>query len=176
MTQYTKNQQQLDRDTFKDNKIAFIEDEETPTDLIHFVSTGCALLDIAISNKPHGGIAYGRITEISGLESSGKSLLAIHAMANVQKEGGVAVLIDTETAVNWDFLDVAGVNRQENWVYTHLDTVEDIFASIENIIETVRRSNKEKPVMIVIDSLAAASTKKEMEATYDSQGYATNKH
>lgn len=155
--------------------VAYVGDEETPTDLTDFVSTGCALLDLAVSNKPNGGIAFGRITELTGLEGSGKSLVAAHMMANVQKMDGVAVLIDTETAVNWDFFDAVGVDRQKNWVYAYLNTVEDIFQAVENIIETVRRSHKEKPVIIVIDSMAGASTKLEMEADYDKQGYATGK-
>lgn len=160
---------------FKGSKVAYIGDEATPTDLEGFVSTGCALLDLAIANKSDGGVAFGRITEITGLEGSGKSLVAAHIMANVQKMNGVAVLIDTETAVNWDFFDAVGVDRHKNWIYTYLDTVEDIFQAVESIIETVRKSTKDKPVVIVIDSIAGASTKREMSDTYDTQGYATNK-
>ena len=89
-------------------KVAFVGDtDETPTDLSDFLSTGCAPLDLAISNRPHGGIPFGRITELTGLEGSGKSLVSAHMMANVQKMGGVAVLIDTETAVNWEFFKAA---------------------------------------------------------------------
>jgi len=158
-------------------KVAFVGNtDETPTDLVDFLSTGCAPLDLAISNRPHGGIPFGRITELTGLEGSGKSLVAAHMMSNVQKMGGVAVLIDTETAVNWDFFKAVGLNTK-TLVYANLDTVEDIFASIENIIETVRTTpkNKDKPIIIVIDSIAAASTKAEMEADYDKDGWATGK-
>lgn len=160
---------------FKDATVAYVGDDSTPTDLTDFTTTGCTTLDLAISNRPHGGIAYGRIVEISGLEGAGKSLVAAHMMAGVQKAGGVAVLIDTETAVNWEFFDAVGIDRTKNWVYTSLDTVEDIFDSIENIIETVRRSSKDKPVIIVVDSIAGASTKAEMATTFDKQGYATGK-
>jgi recombination protein RecA len=148
--------------------------EETPTDLTDFAPTGCTLLDLAISNRPYGGIAFGRITELTGLEGSGKSLLAAHMMANVQKMGGVAVLIDTEVAVNWDFFDAVGLDRNK-LSYTHLDTVEDIFAAVESIIEMVRSSDKKRPVIIVIDSIAAASTKVELEADYEQRGFATQK-
>ena len=51
--------------------------DSTPTDIKDFISTGSSMLDLAISNKPNGGIAVGRITEINGLESSGKSLLGV---------------------------------------------------------------------------------------------------
>ena len=82
---------------FKDMKVAYFLDgsDTTPTDIKDFVSTGSTMLDLAISNKPNGGIAVGRITELNGLESSGKSLLGAHMLAETQKKGGVAVYIDT---------------------------------------------------------------------------------
>ena len=88
---------------FKDtNKVAYFLDgsDATPTDIKDFISTGSSMLDLAISNKQKGGIAVGRITEINGLESSGKSLLGAHILAETQKKGGVAVYIDTETSVS----------------------------------------------------------------------------
>ena len=65
---------------FKDNKVAYFLDgsDDTPTDIKDFISTGSSMLDLAISNREDGGIAVGRITEINGLESSGKSLLISH--------------------------------------------------------------------------------------------------
>ena len=60
-------------------------------------------------------------------------------------------------------------------LYVHVDTVEDIFATIDNIIATVRKSNKDKLVTIVTDSVSAASTKIEMAADYAKDGYATTK-
>ena len=81
---------------FKDtNKVAYFLDgsDSTPTDIKEFISTGSSTLDLAISNKPNGGIAVGRITEINGLESSGKSLLGAHILAETQKKDGVAVYI-----------------------------------------------------------------------------------
>ena len=71
---------------FKDMKVAYFLDgsDTTPTDIKDFVSTGSTMLDLAISNKPDGGIAVGRITEINGLESSGKSLLGAHTLAETQ--------------------------------------------------------------------------------------------
>lgn len=162
--------------TFKDGQVAYmIGQEETPTDLIDFISTGSSLLDLAISNRTAGGIACGRITELTGLEGSGKSLLAAHMMANVQKEGGVAVLIDTENAVNAEFYQAIGLDFNK-MVYAQPDTLEDIFTMIEKIIETVRRSQGDsKKVIIVVDSIAGVPTKQETEADYDKDGYATGK-
>jgi len=116
----------------------------------------------------------GRITELTGLEQSGKSLLSAHLLAETQKQGGIAVLIDTETAVSREFFDAIGVDVSK-LLYVSVDTVEDIFETIETIIEKVREKDAQKLVTIVVDSVAAASTKKEMEADYDKDGYATDK-
>ena len=161
---------------FKDNKVAYFLDgsDITPTDIKDFVSTGSSMLDLAISNRTNGGIAVGRITEINGLESSGKSLLASHILAETQKQGGIAVYIDTETSVSVDFLGAIGVDVSK-LLYLHFETVEDIFESIEDIITKVRESNKDKLVTILVDSLAATSTKIEIEADFGKDGYATSK-
>ena len=162
---------------FKDtDQVAFFLDSGagTPTDIKDFISTGSTLLDLAIANKPNGGIAVGRITEINGLESSGKSLIGAHILAETQKKGGVAVYIDTETSVSQDFLKVIGVDVS-SMLYLHLETVEDIFTAIEEIISKVRESDKDRLVTILVDSVAAASTKVEMEADFDKDGWATAK-
>ena len=161
---------------FKGTKVAYFLDgtDQTPTDVSDFISTGSDMLDLAISNRPNGGIAVGRITEINGLESSGKSLLGAHLLAETQKKGGVAVYIDTETSVSQDFLRAIGVDL-ESMLYLHTETVEDIFEIIESIVVKIRESNKDRLVTILVDSLAAASTKVEMEADYDKDGWATSK-
>lgn len=162
--------------TFKDGQVAYIiGNETTPTDLIDFVGTGSSILDLAISNRPYGGIACGRITELTGLEGSGKSLIAAHMMANVQKEGGVVVLLDTENAVNPEFFAAIGLNFGQ-MVYAQPDTVEDIFVMIETIVNRVReKEGNERKIIIVVDSVTGAPTKQELEADYDKDGYATGK-
>jgi len=161
---------------FKDYKVAYFLDgvQETPTDIKEFISTGSTMLDLAISNRPDGGIAVGRITELNGLESSGKSLVGAHLLSETQKKGGVAVYIDTETAVSEEFLGVIGVDIN-NMLYLHLETVEDIFEAIEEIVTKVRESDKDRLVTILVDSLAAASTKVELNADFDKDGWATSK-
>jgi|TARA_B100001964_G_scaffold91710_1_gene102963 recombination protein RecA len=161
---------------FKDMKVAYFLDgtDTTPTDIKDFVSTGSTMLDLAISNKPNGGIAVGRITEINGLESSGKSLLGAHILAETQRKGGVAVYIDTETSVSTEFLGAIGVDV-ESMLYLHLETVEDIFEAVEEIVAKVRESDKDRLVTILVDSLAAATTKVELEADFEKDGWATSK-
>ena len=139
---------------FKDMKVAYFLDgsDTTPTDVKDFISTGSTMLDLAISNRPDGGIAVGRITELNGLESSGKSLIGAHILAETQKKGGVGVYIDTETAVSTEFLEAIGLDV-ESMLYLHLETVEDIFAAIEEIVVKVRESDKDRLVTILVDSL-----------------------
>ena len=161
---------------FKDTKVAYFLDgsNATPTDIKEFVSTGSSVLDLAISNRPNGGVAVGRITEINGLESSGKSLIGTHILAETQKRGGVAVYIDTETSVSREWLETIGVDVSK-LLYLHVETVEDIFECIESIITKIRESDRERLVSILVDSLAGASTKVEMEADFEKDGWATSK-
>ena len=161
---------------FKDTKVAYFLDgsNATPTDIKEFVSTGSSVLDLAISNRPNGGVAVGRITEINGLESSGKSLIGTHILAETQKKDGIAVYIDTETSVSREWLETIGVDVSK-LLYLHVETVEDIFECIESIIVKIRESDRERLVTILVDSLAGASTKVEMEADFEKDGWATSK-
>ena len=149
-------------------------DLDAPTNVHEWISSGCSMLDLAISNRPSGGFPVGRITEITGLEASGKSLLAAHTLAETQKKGGLAVYIDTESATSSEFLSAIGVDLK-SMLYVPLETVEEIFETIETIVEGVRKSDKDRLVTIVVDSIMGASTKIEMSMEYDKDGYATSK-
>ena len=160
---------------FKHQQVAFFLDEgSSPTDVTGWISTGSSMLDLAISNKAYGGIAVGKITEINGLEGSGKSLIGAHILAETQKQGGIAVYIDTESAVSTEFLEAIGIDSTK-MLYVQLETVEEIFEAIENIITKIRESDQDRLVTIMVDSLAAASTKVEMEADFEKDGWATSK-
>ena len=161
---------------FKDFKVAYFLDgaDETPTDLTEWISTGSSMLDLSISNRKNGGIPVGRITEITGMEASGKSLVSAQILANTQKMGGLGVFIDTENACNEEFLQALGIDTSK-LLYIQLETVEDIFEVMENIITKVRESDKDRLVTIVVDSVAAATTRVEQEADYSKDGWATSK-
>jgi recombination protein RecA len=149
-------------------------DDDSPSNVSEWISSGCSMLDLAISNRPYGGFPVGRITEVTGLEASGKSLLAAHTLAETQKKGGLAVYIDTESATSSEFLTAIGVDLK-TMLYVPLETIEEIFETIETIVEGVRKSDKDRLVTIVVDSIMGASTKIEMSAEYDKDGYATSK-
>ena len=153
----------------------FLEgDNDAPTNVKEWISSGHSMLDLAISNRPNGGFPVGRITEITGLEASGKSLLAAHTLAETQKKGGLAVYIDTESATSAEFLSAIGVDLK-SMLYVPLETIEEIFETIETIVENVRKSDKDRLLTIIVDSVMGASPKQEMSAGYDKDGYATSK-
>tara|TARA_Y100000034_G_scaffold105599_1_gene133045 strand:+ start:451 stop:1578 length:1128 start_codon:yes stop_codon:yes gene_type:complete len=160
---------------FKDYKVAYLlKDDDSPNDLTEWISTGSSTLDLAISNRPNGGIPVGRITEVTGMEASGKTLVASHILADTQRKGGLAVFIDTENSINVDFLECIGVDVAK-LLYVQLETVEDIFETIESIVTKIRESDSDRLVTIVVDSVAAATTKIELEADFDKDGWSTGK-
>ena len=160
---------------FKHQKVAyFLEEGGNPTDVTGWISTGSTMLDLAIANKPNGGVAVGKITELNGLEGSGKSLIGSHLLASTQKQDGIAVYIDTESAVSQEYLRAIGIDTSK-MIYVHLETVEEVFDTIETIVMKIRESDNNKLVTILVDSLAAASTKVEMDADFDKDGWATAK-
>lgn len=156
-------------------KVAFfLNESEDPSKITDWISTGEHQLDIAISNRPNGGLPVGRIIELTGLEASGKSLVAAHLLADTQRKGGQAIFIDTEFAVSPEFLSAIGVDVNK-MLYVNATTVEDIFDNIELLVSKIRNSSKNRLVTIVVDSMAAASTKKEMASDHGADGYATGK-
>lgn len=158
-----------------DGKVAFFLDaEDDPSQITDWVSTGNSLVDLTIANRGNGGLPVGRITELTGLEASGKSLMGAHLLAETQRKGGLAVFIDTETSVSTDFLTAIGVDVPK-MLYINVDTVEDVFDKVEEIIALVRKSSKNRLVTILVDSVAAASTKKELASDHGADGFATGK-
>lgn len=162
------------KDSIPDKAAHYLDDPNVSSGVVDWISTGSTMLDLAISNRPNGGLPVGRIIEVFGDTASGKSLLAAHALASTQKKGGLAIYFDTEAAVSREYLQAIGVDTSK-LLYINLETIEDIFESIESIIEKVRKGNKEKVVTIVVDSIMGATTKTELEADYDKDGWATSK-
>jgi recombination protein RecA len=139
---------------------------DNPTDVKDFISTGSTLLNYIITNKRNGGVPAGKLTEICGEEASGKSLLANHILANAQKKGGLAVLIDTENAFNTEFAKRIGLNI-EQLVYIQPQTVEEVFENIEKVIALARAKDVKRIIAIVWDSVAGTPCKAEIEGDYD---------
>ena len=157
------------------SKVAFyLDEQEDPSMICDWVSTGSTLLDLAVSNRKDGGLPVGRIVELNGLEGTGKSLIAAHIIASTQKKGGVGVMIDTEFAAAPAFWAAVGVDVTK-LPYINLITVEEIFGQIENFIGVVRKCDNDKLLTIIVDSLSQASCETEMESEHGKDGYNTSK-
>ncbi|MFQ6678439.1 MAG: recombinase RecA [Fidelibacterota bacterium] len=117
------------------------------------ISTGCLSLDIALGI---GGIPKGRVIEIFGPESSGKTTLALHIVAEAQKAGGYAAFIDMEHALDTEYMKKLGVDT------TELIVSQPSFGEQAlSIVDTLIRSNSLE--VIVVDSVAALVPKSELD-------------
>jgi recombination protein RecA len=120
---------------------------------INTISTGSLGLDIALGT---GGLPRGRVVEIYGPESSGKTTLAIHAIAEAQKQGGIAAFIDAEHAFDRNYAEHLGVDI-ENLFISQPDNGEQALEITENLIRSGAID------IIVIDSVAALTPRSEIE-------------
>jgi recombination protein RecA len=123
------------------------------------ISTGSIGLDAALGI---GGLPRGRIIEIFGPESSGKTTLALHAVAEAQKQNGICAYIDAEHAMDPEYAKKLGVNI-ENLLISQPDTGEQALEITESLV----RSGKVD--IIVIDSVAALTPKDEIEGDMGAQ-------
>lgn len=158
----------------KGGKSSYFLDEENPSEVVEWVSTGSTLLDLAISNRPNGGLPVGRMVELSGLEGTGKSLICAQIIAETQKRGGLSVFFDSERAVDRRFWVALGVDVR-NVNYVPFQTLEEFFNKMELCIGAFRKNSKDRLLTIFVDSVAQASTESEMETTHGVDGYNTGK-
>jgi len=149
------------------DKIAFnLGEDDAPTNVKRWIHTGSTLLDYCIGNRRGGGFPEGRIIEIQGPPSCGKSHLAFEAAKATQALGGVAVYIDTENATSPDNLRALGIDVKKNFVFIQTNCTEDVFKWAETAIMKSRAMNKDVPMTIIWDSVAACSPKAELEGEY----------
>ena len=127
--------------------------DDDPSNLPEGISTGSISLDLALGGR---GIPRGRVVEVYGPESSGKTTLTLHTIAEVQKQGGVAAFIDAEHALDPSWARRLGVNLEELLV-SQPDTGEQ---GLE-ICELLVRSNAVD--LIIVDSVAALIPRAEIE-------------
>lgn len=126
---------------------------DSAIEAIDVIPTGSLSLDLALGV---GGYPRGRVVEIYGPESSGKTTLAIHAMAEVQKQGGIAAMIDAEHAFDRFYAENLGVDT-ENLLISQPDNGEQALEIADNLIRSGAVD------LVVIDSVAALTPKAEIE-------------
>lgn len=142
---------QIDKQ-FGKGSVMFLGDENTNSD-IKVVSTGSLSLDIALGI---GGLPRGRVIEIYGPESSGKTTLTLHVIAEIQKLGGTAVFVDAEHALDPQYAKRLGINIDELLI-SQPDTGEQ---ALEITDMLVRSGGVD---IVVVDSVAALTPKSEIE-------------
>lgn len=119
---------------------------------IETISTGALTLDLALG----GGLPKGRVIEIYGPESSGKTTLALHAIAEVQKSGGIAAFVDAEHALDPTYALALGVDT-ENLLVAQPDTGESALEIVDQLVRSTAVD------IVVIDSVAALVPRAEIE-------------
>ena len=144
------------RNYFNDKGIIMKMGEQTTVD-VGVIPTGSLLLDSALGV---GGYPKGRIIEIYGPESSGKTTLALEAIAQIQKLGGRAAYIDAEHAIDPEYAKTLGVNI-DDLILSQPDYGEQAM----EIVDMLAKSNAID--MIIVDSVAALVPKAELEGTFE---------
>jgi recombination protein RecA len=152
----------------------FLDQDDNPSDVTEWISSGSTLLDLAISNRKDGGFPVGKMVELSGLEGTGKSLISAQIIAETQKRNGLAVFFDSEFAVDKNFWIALGVNVK-NVNYVPFTKLEELFNKLEMCIASFRKNSKDRLLTIFVDSVAQASTDVEMESEHGVSGYNTGK-
>ena len=143
-----------------------------------WVDTGSYALNKAISGSYQKGLPFGRVVDVFGDPSTGKSLLIYHILANVQKMGGVAILDDTEDAYVKEFGEKIGINNDELIILNSL-AVEEHFEKIflgwknskgkkkESLVDMILAEEPECPIVVALDSVALLSTRHEQDVKFD---------
>lgn len=147
--------------------------DETKTNLLHlagegvnevtqWIPTGWTLLDLALC----GGIPMGRLIELFGLESSGKSTVCYQVLRNVQRAGGVAIYFDVENTYQRQLAQKMGIDTDRLIVVQDgllLDGDRSAFSYISSIMKALRSEEPTAPLVIVWDTIAATLTKGEKD-------------
>src|SRR5450756_1653147 len=149
---------QIDRQFGKGSIMRLGDEGRAPVEVI---PTGSIALDVALGI---GGLPRGRVVEIYGPESSGKTTLALHAVANAQRAGGIAAFIDAEHALDPEYAKKLGVDT-DNLLVSQPDTGEQALEIMDMLI----RSNAID--IVVIDSVAALVPKAEIEGEMGAVSY-----
>ena len=179
MPKSKKQKQQLDDFTSdlikslnkeRGSRVAYnLSTDDSPTHVSRWISTGSKQLDYIIANQRDGGLPEGRIVEIFGPPSIGKSHIATQIAKSTQQMGGIVVYIDTENATSIDNLNALGVDITKRFVYVDTHCTEEVLSIAESTIIKAKAMDKDVPVTIIWDSVAATSPKAELTGDYDKE-------
>ena len=152
------------------SKIAYnLAHDTSPTHVKRWISTGSKQLDYIIANRANGGFPEGRIVEVFGPPGIGKSHIAIQVARSTQQMGGICVYIDTENATSVENLSLLGVDITKRFVYVDTHCTEEVLSIAESTILKAKAMDKDVPITIIWDSVAASSPKAELIGDYDKE-------
>ena len=150
------------------SRVAYnLAEDTSPTHVKRWISTGSKMLDYICANRKGGGLPEGRIVEIFGPPSIGKSHIATQIARSTQDLGGIVVYIDTENATSVENLQNLGVDVSARFVYVDTHCTEEVLAIAEKTILKAKALDKDVPITIIWDSVAASSPKAELLGDYD---------
>jgi len=136
---------------------------ENPTEVKEWIPTGSRWLDSIVCKGRVAGIPVGKVTEIAGLESTGKSYMAAQVAANAQKTGKLVVYFDSESAIDPDFLSRAGCDL-EKLMYIQASSVEFVLETIEELLGAT-----DDQLVFIWDSLAFTPSVSDVEGDFNPQ-------
>jgi len=139
--------------------------EENPTDVREWIPTGSRWLDSIICKGKITGIPVGKVTEIAGLESTGKSYMAAQIAANAQKMGKIIVYFDSESAIDSKFLERSGCNLRK-LMYVQAYSVEFVLETIEDLLD---KCHGDDSIVFIWDSLAFTPSVSDVEGDFNPQ-------
>ena len=137
--------------------------EENPTEVTDWIPTGSRWLDSIICKGKLAGIPVGKVTEIAGLEATGKSFLAAQVAASAQQKGIDVVYFDSESAIDPAFLEKAGCDVS-TLLYVQAQSVEFVLETIEDLL-----ANNENRMLFIWDSLALTPAISDVEGDFNPQ-------
>ena len=141
--------------------------ETSPTHVKRWIPTGSRQINYMVSNRRNGGLPEGRIIEVFGPPSIGKSHIATQIARSTQEMGGLAVYIDTENATSVENLAMLGIDISKRFVYVDQHCTEDVLKTAESTILKAKAMKKDVPITIIWDSVAACSPREELDGDYD---------
>ena len=136
---------------------------DNPTQVKEWIPTGSRWLDCIISKGRVAGIPVGKVTEIAGLEATGKSYMAAQIAANAQKQGKLVVYFDSESAIDPSFLEQAGCDL-ERLMYVQASSVEFVLEMIEELLGAT-----DDKLVFIWDSLAFTPAVSDVEGDFNPQ-------
>jgi len=152
----------------KVDKMEGVSTHATPP--AYWYSTGCYVLNKIISGSFYKGIGQGRLVALAGPPGAGKSYLLANLVKQAQKDGAIIVILDSENALDDNFMSAIGVNvgEENNYFYNGISTVSQVVEIVSEFLKVYKKeygaNNPEAPkVLIAIDSLDMLSTDSEVE-------------